>query len=210
MHSLRHILAKLMVGVALTLFCVPAHSFDPLTLILLRFVRDQMISSVIEGAVDRASGASTARSSVGTPPASPLLPLGMDDFQLRRLIDEGFVHLSAVQREEVYESVRQILHDPKNAASAPAIVTDLALKASAVRQTHEVLSNLTQARKQRIAAEAGEEYQKMPINDREGLATVLRARLLPMPVDLTDMILAEFDRVRAQSENQPTVSWPSQ
>ena len=76
---------------------------------------------------------------------------------------------------------------------------DLAFKASAVRQAHEALRNLSTLRKQRIAVEAREEYEKMPPETREELATMLRARMVPMPADLTDMILAEFDRVRAQT-----------
>ena len=68
-----------------------------------------------------------------------------------------------------------------------------------MRQAHEALSNLSTARKQRIAAEAREEYEKMPPDTREELATALRARVVPMPADLTDMILAEFDRVQAQA-----------
>ena len=129
----------------------------------------------------------------------PALPLSMDDTQLRRLIDEGFVHLSYTQRTEVYDHVRRILLDPANALEAPLLIADLAQKASAVRQAHEALSNLSAVRKQRIATEAREAYEKMPPETREELASALRARLVPMPGDLTDMILAEFDRVRAQS-----------
>ena len=132
MHPLKRILSKFTVSIMLTLLCTPAHSFDPLTLILLRFVRDQMISAGIESAVDRAIDQSSTGSPVGTQPAIPNLPLGMDDTQLRRLIDEGFVHLTAVQRDEVYESLQRILLDPKNASAAPKIIAELALKASAV------------------------------------------------------------------------------
>ena len=109
------------------------------------------------------------------------------------------MHLSAAQRNEVYESVRRILLDPENAYDAPAIIADLAMKASAVRQAHEPLNNLSAARKQSIVTEARTEYEKMPPATREELAEVLRLRMAPTPADLTDMILAEFDRVRAQA-----------
>ena len=196
MPALRRFLARLSVGLALAVFCAPAYSLDPLTLILLRIVRDKLISAGIEGAVDRA-GANAA--APGAAPSSPVLPLAMDDTQLRQLIDEGFVHLTGAQRDEVYSHVRRILLDPKHAFEAPSILADLAIKASAVRQAHEALSNLSAARKQRIATEAREEYEKMPPETREELASALRARVVPMPADLTDMILAEFDRVRAQA-----------
>ena len=48
----------------------------------------------------------------------------------------------------------------------------------------------------------------MPVQTREELATMLRARLVPMPADLTDMILAEFDRVRALSETPSAAVLP--
>ena len=183
-------------GLALAVLCAPAYSLDPLTLILLRIVRDKLISAGIEGAVDRAGANVTAPSAA---PLSPVLPLAMDDRQLRQLIDEGFVHLTASQRDEVYSHVRRILLDPKHAFEAPSILADLAIKASAVRQAHEALSNLSAARKQRIVTEAREAYEKMPPETREELASALRARVVPMPADLTDMILAEFDRVRVQA-----------
>jgi len=182
-----------MVGLLAGLLCLPAYALDPLTLLLLRAVRDKVISAGIESSVDRATAPSNARPPVS---AQPGYPLGMDDTQLRRLIDEGFVYLTEGQRDEVYQHVRRILQDPKNAPEVPSIIADLAVKASAVRQAHEALNNLPMARKQRIAAEAREEYERMPADTREELAGVLRARLVPMPTDLTDMILAEFDRVR--------------
>ncbi len=202
MSALRRSLAQLSVGLALAVLCAPAYSLDPLTLILLRIVRDKLISAGIEGAVDRA-GANAAAPSAA--PLSPVLPLAMDDTQLRQLIDEGFVHLTASQRDEVYSHVRRILLDPKHAFEAPSILADLAIKASAVRQAHEALSNLSAARKQRIVTEAREAYEKMPPETREELASALRARLVPMPADLTDMILAEFDRVRVQAANPVAV-----
>jgi hypothetical protein len=143
-------------------------------------------------------------------PGFPAALHGLDDAQLRRLIDEGFIHLTASQRDEVYASVRRILADPKNAADVPAIIADLAIKASAVRQAHEQISSLSFARKQRIAAEARGEYERMPLETREQMASVLRQRLVPMPADLTDMILSEFDRVQATAAAaQPVAAVPA-
>ena len=197
MQTLKRNLQLFVVGTLIAAVCTPAFSLDPLTLILLRLVRDKLISTGIESAVDRASA--PAQPPAMAQPMLPAMPLGMDDTQLRRLIDEGFVHLTSAQRDAVYESVRRILLDPGNAAAAPALVADLAVKASAVRQAHESLSNLSAARKRLIAVEAGEEYKNMPADTRDELASAMRARMIPMPVDLTDMILAEFDRVRAQT-----------
>ena len=187
---------------AIALFCAPAFSADPLTLLLLRVLRDKMISTGIENAVERAA----VQPATPQPLFSGVPYAGLADGQLRQLIDEGFVHLTAAQRDEVVASVRRIIADPKNAAEVPAIIADLAVKASAVRQVHEQLNALSFARKQRIASEAREEYEKMPLETREQMASVLRQRLVPLPADLTDMILGEFDRVRAQSVSTPPVA----
>jgi hypothetical protein len=195
-RRIRYALVLMVAGALLTTHCAPAYSVDPVTLILLRIVRDKLISAGIERAAESAFAA--AKPPPVAPPALPTLPPAIADTQLRRLIDEGFVHLTSQQRSEVYESVRVILLDPKHAWEAPAIIADLAIKASAVRQAHESLSTLSAERKRRIATEAGEEYGKMPPETREELASALRARMVPLPTDLTEMILAEFDRVREQ------------
>ena len=198
---------RVTVAIAIVIFSAPAFSADPLTLLLLRMIRDKIISTGIEAAVERAWRQPTA-----PPPARSLPGLhgplfaGFDDAQLRRLIDEGFLHLTQAQRNEVYTSVRQIIADPKNAAEVPAIIADLAMKASAVRQAHEQISALSFAQKRRVAAEAREEYERMPVETREQMASVLRQRLVPLPSDLTDMILAEFDRVRAQTVTSAPVT----
>ncbi|MEQ1772754.1 MAG: hypothetical protein ABL891_03125 [Burkholderiales bacterium] len=193
------------VAFAIVVFCAPAFSADPLTLLLLRVIRDKMISAGIESAVERA-GAPANRSSPASAAALPGVTFGLDDAQLRQLINEGFVHLTPSQRDEVHASVRSIIADPKNAADVPAIIADLAIKASAVRQAHEQINALSFDRKRRIAVEARDEYEKMPLETREQMASVLRQRLVPLPADLTDMILVEFDRVRARTIPTPPVA----
>jgi hypothetical protein len=184
--------------------CTPAFSADPLTLLLLRVIRDKIISAGIESAAENVS-LQPKQSQIALPPLGyPYASL--DDAQLRRLIDEGFVHLTSSQRDEVYTSVRRIIADPKHAADVPAIIADLAIKASAVRQAHEQISALPFERKRRIAFEAREEYEKMPPETREQMASVLRQRLVPLPADLTSMILAEFDQVRARAISTPPVA----
>ena len=92
----------------LALPCAPAYALDPLTLILLRLVRDKLLSTGIEAAAERATTPIAPAPFTGRLP-----PQTLSDNQLRRLIDEGFMHLSASQRGEVYDSVRRILNDPK-------------------------------------------------------------------------------------------------
>ena len=196
-------LRSMLLGTVLAGVCAPAAALDPLTLILLRLVRDQIISRTIETAVDHAS--SLPRSPVVAQPRDPVFPLGMDDTQLRRLIDEGFIHLSVNQRDEVFSALRRILLDPRNAADAPGILADLAVKASAVRRAHEALSNLSDARKRTIALEAREAYEKLPAENREELVSMLRARVIPLPVDLNDMLLAEFSQIQSHIPAPPVL-----
>ena len=165
---------------------------DPLTLFLLRMLRDQIISTGMEAAIEGAQ-----RPERQTVLIIPPAPWDLDDRKLRALIDEGFLHLSSAQRDEVFASVKRILSDPENAANRPFLVQDLAIKASAVRQAHEQLGNLSQGQKRALAAEARAEYEKLPQEERQQMFQVLQSGMVPLPRDLNDMILAEFDSVQA-------------
>lgn len=112
MRRAARMVAVFLAGAVLATLSTPALSLDPLTLILLRIASDKLISAGIESVIDLPAASPLAP--VAVQPPAPALPLGMDDTQLQRLIDEGFVHLSAAQRNEVYVSVRSILLDPKN------------------------------------------------------------------------------------------------
>lgn len=166
----------------------PACAAEPLTLFLLKMLRDQMASAAIEAAVN------------GLPPApvtpAPPPPLagvyGVSAEQLRALIDTGFVHLTAAQRTDIYNSVLRMLADPRNALARPLIVEELAIRASAVRGAHERLAGLTPAEKRTIAIEARAEYERLPPQEREQLLKLLQARVAPIPRDLNDLILGEF------------------
>ncbi|OGA47859.1 MAG: hypothetical protein A3F74_24570 [Betaproteobacteria bacterium RIFCSPLOWO2_12_FULL_62_58] len=171
-----------------------AFAVDPLTLFLLRMLRDQIISSGIETAIEGVQR-NEPQPVLVIPPA----PYDLDDRKLRTLIDEGFVHLSSAQREEVFASVKRVLSDPKNAAMRPYLVQELAIKASAVRQAHERLTNLSQAQKRAIAAEARTEYEKLPPDERRQMFQVLQSGVVPLPRDLNEMILAEFGSVQAMA-----------
>ena len=184
-------------------FCAPAYSIDPLTLLLLRVLRDKVISTGIENTVERATLRQNSPELSRAPRSVPYG--GIDDGQLRQLIDEGFVYLNSSQRNEVYSSVKLIVADPKNAADVPAIIAELAQKASGARQAYEQLNTLSVSQKRRIVTEAREEYEKMPAEAREQMSSVLRQRLVPLPLDLADMILDEFDRVRAQITSSPPI-----
>jgi hypothetical protein len=176
-----------------------AAAADPLTLILLRLLRDQVITSAAQAAYEGAQRRDGPPGPTAQPLYIPPAPYDLEDGRLRALIDEGFVQLSAAQRDEVFASLKRILADPQHAAARPVIIQELALKASATRQAHERLSRLTAAEKRTVAEQAREEYERMPVEERAQMLQVLRSGALPIPRDLNELILAEFGRVQAAS-----------
>lgn len=163
-----------------------AQAAEPLTMYLLKMLRDQMVSSALESAVNG------AKSAVPAPPPAVKGVYGISEEQLRGLIDTGFVHLSSAQRAEIYASLGKMLADPKNAAARPLIIEELALKAAAVRGALERLAALTDAEKRAIAADARSEYERLPEEERSQMVRLLQMRVAPIPRDLNDLILAEF------------------
>lgn len=183
-------------GVAVLLLLIwssASFAVDPLTLILLRMMRDQIISSSAQAAIDGAQR-DNARSRVAVLPPSPYM---LDDRKLRALIDEGFVYLTPAQRDEVYASVQRALDDPKNAALRPMLVQELAQKASAARQAHERLSNLSDDEKRTIVGQMRNEYAELSPEERLRMLQVLQSGIVPIPRDLNNMILAEFGNLQS-------------
>ena len=162
---------------------------EPLTLILLHIIRQQ-IANAVENAIEQAQK-ERERPVVVIPRG----PHEIDDQKLRALIDEGFVHLTRAQRDEVFASAKRILAGTENTAQRAALVQELAIKASAVRQAHEHLSALSPAQKRALAIEARGEYEKLPAEERQQMMQVLQAGIVPLPRDLNEMILAEFGSV---------------
>jgi len=183
-------------GVFITLLlataAVPAHAADPLTLFLLKMLRDQMATSVLESAYNSLPPAAVKKSA----PAALAGVHGVSEEQLRMLVDAGFVHLTATQRDEVYASLIRMMADPKNALARPLIIEELALKASAVRGAHERLANLSDSQKRMIAADARGEYERLPAQERAQMLQLLQSRVAPIPRDLNDLIIAEFSAVQ--------------
>ena len=168
----------------------PACAADPLTLFLLKMLRDQIATSALESAVNTLNAAPAAVA----PQAPPALAevYGVDEEQLRALIDTGFVHLTAAQRTDIYNSLTRMLAEPRNARARPLIIEELALRASAVRGAHERLAALTPAEKRAIAVDARSEYERLPAQERDQMMQLLKAGVVPIPQDLNDLILAEF------------------
>lgn len=169
----------------------PVQAAEPLTLFILKMLRDQVATSAIESAVNAATAPAAPK------PQLPALEgvYGISAEQLRGLIDVGFVHLSSAQRDDVYVSLVRMLADPRNGPARPLIIEELARQASMVRGAHERLSSLSAAEKRAIAADARSEFERLPQDDRDKLLQLLRSGVAPMPRDLNDLILAELSAV---------------
>ena len=182
-------------GVFITLLLIqaaaPLHApaAEPLSMYLLKMLRDQALSAGIEHAV----------TSVPVPPPAPLTHVyGITEEQLRGLIDVGFVHLTPAQRAAIYSSLTRMLADPQNALARPLMIEELAVQASVVRGTLERLAALTPAEKRAIVADARAEYARLPDAERDQLLQLLQARVAPIPRDLNDQILAALTGAPAQ------------
>ena len=180
---------RILMCLLLALWPAVVQAAEPLTLILLHIIRQQ-IANAVENAIEQAQK-ERERPVVVIPRG----PHEIDDQKLRALIDEGFVHLTRSQRDEVFASAKRILAGTENTAQRAALVQELAIKASAVRQAHERLSALSPAQKRALAIEARGEYEKLPAEERQQMMQVLQAGIVPLPRDLNEMILAEFGSV---------------
>jgi hypothetical protein len=188
---------RALVCLLLAVWPAVVHAAEPLTLILIHIIRQQ-IANAVESAIEQAQRERERPVAV--------IPRGthdIDDQRLRALIDEGFIHLSRSQRDEVFASAKRILASTDNSAARAALVQELAMKASAVRQAHEQLSALSSAEKRALAIEARGEYEKLPADERQQMVQVLEAGIVPLPRDLSEMILAEFGRVAVAAPAAP-------
>ena len=180
---------------AIGLCASPALAFDPLTLFLLRMLRDQSISSSIE------SGISSSRQlpGAGNPSVTSFAPMQptSESQQVKATIDASFLHLGSQQREELHASLMRILNDPKNAAQRDAILSDFNAEALALRNSHRMLSRLSETDMKVVVTEARVEYEKLPPDQREQLLQALQHGVPGMPKALHDMMLAEFSSVPA-------------
>lgn len=171
---------------------------DPILLLLLRMARDRAVSASIEAGVNTIQQSSTIPSPVyGFALPTPAIPRGNEEQELRTLLDENFLHLSAAQRDEVFESLQAILKDPQNRQDKSRLVAEFALKARAVRESYRGLDKLSYAEKRSLAAQARSEYGRMPAAERRQFLDVLQSGTLPIPRDLRDMLLSELDRSSA-------------
>ncbi len=188
MFQARRIVRVIVVGLILATGSTAAQAADPLTLFILRMLRDQIISAGIQAGVESSQEKSKPAAPIVMPRGSPQA----DDQWLRGLIDESFVHLGPQQRAELYASLMKMLNDPKNEAMRPTIIAEFTAQAIAMRDAHRQLNRLSVDDMRTIAAEARREYERLPTEQRQQMLQVLQHGIPGMPRTLNDLILAEF------------------
>lgn len=196
-----------LICVALLAVSSAAWPVDPILVMLLRMVRDQAISASVQAGVEALRENPPQRAPIfGYALPSAPLEAGTEEQHLRTLIDESFLHLTSGQRAAVYAGMEKILNDPQNAARKAQIVAEFSLQARVVRDGYRKLDSLSYFEKRTLAAQAREEFRRLPAAERQQMLEVLQTRMLPLPRDLNDIMLAEFSSVApALAGNAPRV-----
>lgn len=181
------------IALALCLLCVAApgtvRALDPLSLVLLRLLRDHVITAQLEAAL--------APRAEPAPPA----PVARYAGDLKSIVDLGFPHLDAAQRSAVHERLAQLMNEAADQHERDMILGEFVKGATAARRAHQVLAGLTAAQKRAIASEAAAAYRG---RDPQALAEaiiLLRSSAIPIPADLRELMLAEFT-----AQSAPTLS----
>ena len=173
----------------------PSFGIEPLTLTLLRMLRDHTITSALDAGTD--SLREQPKPPLVTWKALPALPTGTEEAELKALIDESFAYLAAHQRAAVYEGVMRIVSDPQYATSKPQIIAEFRIKATTVRETYRTLDRLSRAEKLALVSQARDQYCKLPGEQQQELLAAVRSGMLPIPRDLNELIIAEFSSVQS-------------
>jgi hypothetical protein len=143
--------------------------------------------NLIESAIENNANKPAAPEIRRLPPAKPAAP--MDESDLRILVDESFGYLSGAQRAELLAGLDKALSDPANGAYRDAILAQFVSVAQQVRFTHRQLGRLSAEEKSALADRFAANYRGLAPAQQQALVQQLRARALPLPADLNDMML---------------------
>jgi hypothetical protein len=170
-----------------------ASAIDPVTLILLRMLRDKILVALADAAVQEALRPREPGVEAQPPSAPGIPPPGMaEPERLRFLIERNFTYLSAAERDRAYQGLMATLDDPANAAVRPQMVEEFWQMAIAVGEAQRILERLSRAQKQEIAAGAGVAFRELPPDQRQEVLALLQSGQAPIPQDLNAMMLREM------------------
>ncbi len=164
---------------------------DPLVFFLMSAAKE-IASRAIQKAVKEQ--ARIAALPVAPPPTYP--GTAVEPKTLRRVVHESFVYLSSSQRNEIFESLNELLLDPKLGGNRAALIEYFLHKALAVRAAQIELGKLTYAQKEGLARQFRQETASLPDEERQQLQKLLEQHLLPVPADLNEMLLAQLQESR--------------
>jgi len=178
-------------ALAAALAFAPASAFaaDPILMLLLGFVQNRMASIAAE---KPATAPSTQQAPAEAPRLAPKPIAEMQIEDLRAVVDESFAYLSRAQRRELLAGLERVLSDPANAPYRISIVTQFLMMAQQVRHAHDTLDRLSSEQKKLVAVQFTQNFRQLPPEQQAALSQQLRSRALPVPADLSDMMLAEL------------------
>lgn len=168
-----------------------AASADPLVFFLMSAARE-IASRAIEKHI-------TEQARIATLPAAPphTYPgTAVEPETLRRVVHESFTYLSTTQRGEIFDSLNDLLLDPKLGGNRAALIEYFLHKALAVRAAQVELGKLSYAQKEGLARQFRQETASLPDEERKQLQSLLEQHLLPVPADLNQMLLAQLQQPR--------------
>lgn len=168
-----------------------ARAADPLLMFVLGFAKNLIETSMQEEARrGKVGGGNVARAPLPATLKSLKPPASMDQEDLRALIDESFVYLSRSQLAELHAGLDKALADPANSAHREAILNQFVAVARQVQFTHDQLNRLSSDEKRLLAERFAANFRTLSPDQQQALLEQLRQRALPLPTDLSDMMLA--------------------
>jgi hypothetical protein len=176
-------------------WAMPARAFEPITTFLFYMAREIMFDAYTnsENPQNRA-----------IEPLPAVYPGTMvEPAQLRALIDNSFIYLSARRREQLFQSFNDELLKPKNAAVRGAMIAYFAEHAQAVRKLMERLSKLNVTEMRELSVRFSLEARELPEEDLEKLRQVLENGLLPVPPDLNARLVLAISDIPTRPSETP-------
>ncbi len=158
-------------------------------MMLLGFAKN-LIESAVQARRSAAPALSSPEPSVPQPQPVTKPAASMTDEDLRALVDRSFVYLSRTQRAELLAGLDKALTDPANAAYRATILTQFVSVARQIEFTHGQLDRLSQEEKRTVADQFAANYRALDPAQQHALLEQLRQRALPVPGDLTEMMLS--------------------
>lgn len=178
-------LRSLVLAAALALVPPSAHAADPILMLLLGFVQNRMASLAAEKPANPPSAPQAPRLA-----PKPIAEMQIED--LRAVVDDSFAYLSRTQRRELVAGLEHVLSDPANTPYRISILTQFLMMAQQVRHAHDTLDRLSSEQKKLVAVQFTQNFRQLPPEQQAALSQQLRSRALPVPADLSDMMLAEL------------------